>query len=134
MIWYFCKDFKHLLRVKMEQYGQKLDSFKEIVEKRVDAKTKVALRPHCYNCNIDQYYLQSCWLSATKTSIQGQWIKGAKVDRPKSRPKSQKYQLFGILKMLKTLKRLRKRRRKRNQINKTEKKRLRTLLRQLKLI
>ena len=38
----------------MEQRGLKLNSFKELVEKAVDAKVKAALRPRSYACKTDQ--------------------------------------------------------------------------------
>ena len=38
--------------VKIEQRGWKLDSFKELVKKTVDAKAKAALRPRFYNAMV----------------------------------------------------------------------------------
>ena len=57
MIWYFQKAFRPLVRVEIEQWGQELDSFKELVKKAVDAKAKIALQPHCYAHKIDQHCL-----------------------------------------------------------------------------
>ena len=55
MIRYFPKDLKPSVSVEIEQRGQKLDSFEEIVEKAVDAKIKVALRPGSYACETNQH-------------------------------------------------------------------------------
>ena len=38
----------------MEQCGQKLNSFEELVEKIVDVEAKAGLRPYFYACKIDQ--------------------------------------------------------------------------------
>ena len=43
----------------MEQRGQELNSFEEIVKKAIDAKAKVAFMPCFYACNIDQHCLQN---------------------------------------------------------------------------
>ena len=53
MIWYFREDLRPLMMVKMEQRGRELNSFKELVEKAVDAKAKAALRPRSYTCKTD---------------------------------------------------------------------------------
>ena len=39
------------MQVETKQRGQELDSFKEIVEKAVNAKAKAAIRPCYYVCN-----------------------------------------------------------------------------------
>ena len=39
------------MQVEIEQYGQELNSFEEIVKKTVNAKTKAAFRPFFYACN-----------------------------------------------------------------------------------
>ena len=57
MIWYFREGLRPSVRVKMEQRGQELNSFKELVEKAVDAEAKAALQPRFYACKIDQYCL-----------------------------------------------------------------------------
>ena len=72
----------------MKQRSQKLDSFKKIVEKAVDAKAKAIFRPCSYACDTDQYYLQGSWPSAAKTNIHGQSMKDLQVEKPK--PRSQK--------------------------------------------
>ena len=54
----------------MEQRGQELDSFEEIVEKTVNAKAKAALRPRSYTCKTDQHCLRGSRPSAAKTSAQ----------------------------------------------------------------
>ena len=58
MIWYFWEGFCPLVTVKMEQRGQELDSFEELVEKAVDAKAKAALRPRSYARKTDQHCLR----------------------------------------------------------------------------
>ena len=55
MIWYFWKSLRPLVRVKIEQQGQEFDSFKELVEKTVNAKVKATLPPYFYTCKTDQY-------------------------------------------------------------------------------
>ena len=54
------------MRVKMEQQGQELNTFKELVEKTVNARVKVALRPRFYACKTAQHYLRGSWPSAAK--------------------------------------------------------------------
>ena len=76
------------MQVKMEQRGRELNSFKEIVEKTVDAKAKAALRPRSYARNTNQHCLWGSWPFAAKTSAQGQPIKDPQIK--KSKPKSQK--------------------------------------------
>ena len=44
--------------VEIEQQGQELNNFKELVKKAVDAKVKAALRLCSYTCKINQYYFQ----------------------------------------------------------------------------
>ena len=43
MIRYFREGLRPSVRVEIEQRSRKLDSFKELVEKAVDAKAKAAL-------------------------------------------------------------------------------------------
>ena len=38
----------------MEQQGQELNSFKELVKKVVDAEAKAAFQPRSYPCKTDQ--------------------------------------------------------------------------------
>ena len=86
MIWYFRKGLCPSIRVEMEQRDRELNSFKELVEKTVDAEAKAALRPCFYTRKTDQYCLRGSRPSAAKASIQGQLIKDPKVEEPKSRP------------------------------------------------
>ena len=86
IIWYFRKGFRPSVKVEMEQCGQKLDSFKELVEKAVDAKAKAALWPRFYTCETDQCYLRGSRPSAAKVSTQGQPLKDPKVEEPKFKP------------------------------------------------
>ena len=73
------------MQVKMEQRGRELDSFKEIVKKAVITKAKATLRPCSYICNTDKHCFWGSWLSAAKTSTQGQPMKEPRVKEPKPR-------------------------------------------------
>ena len=86
MIRYFREGLRPSIRVKMEQRGRELNSFEELVEKTVETKAKAALRPRSYACETNQHCLQDSQSSAAKSSIQGQPIKDARVEKPKSRP------------------------------------------------
>ena len=90
MIWYFREGLRPLVRVEIEQRGQKLDSFEELVKKAVDAEAKAALWPRFYACKTNQYCFQGSWPSAAKTSTQGQPMKDSRVKKPKSRPQKSK--------------------------------------------
>ena len=48
MIRYFREGLRPSIRVKIEQRGRELNSFKELVEKAVDAKAKAALQLRSY--------------------------------------------------------------------------------------
>ena len=74
----------------MEQRGRKLDSFKELIKKAVNAKAKAALRPRSYARKTDQHCLQSSWPSTAKASIQSQPMKGPRFKKPKSKPQKLK--------------------------------------------
>ena len=74
----------------MEQRGRELDSFKKIVKKTVDAKTKTALRPRSYACNTNQHFFWGSRPSAAKTSTQGQSMKDKWVGEPNPRSHKQK--------------------------------------------
>ena len=89
MIWYFREDLRPLVRVKMEQRGQQLDSFEELVKKAVDAKAKATLWPRSYARKTDQYCFWGTRPSAGKASTQGQLIKEPRVEEPK-KPKELK--------------------------------------------
>ena len=69
MIWYFWEGFQPSVQVKMEQRGQELNSFEEIVEKAIDAEAKAALRPCSYARDTNQYCFRSSQSSAAKTKI-----------------------------------------------------------------
>ena len=57
MIRYFQEGLCPSIKVEIEQRGQELKSFEELVEKAVDAKAKAALRPRFYTCKTDQHCL-----------------------------------------------------------------------------
>ena len=86
IICYFRKGLRPLIRVEMEQRGQELNSFEELVKKTIDAKAKAALRPCSYAREIDEHYFRSSWPSAAKASTQCQPMKDPRVKKPKSRP------------------------------------------------
>ena len=68
MIRYFWKGFWRLIKDKIEDCGQELDSFEEIVEKAVNAEAKVSLKLYFYTCKTNQYCLQGSRPYATKAS------------------------------------------------------------------
>ena len=90
MIWYFQKGLRPSVRVKMEQCGQELNSFEELVEKAVDAKAKAAFRPYSHARETDQHCVQGSQPSTAKTSTQGQPMKDLRVEEPKSKPQESK--------------------------------------------
>ena len=73
----------------MEQRGQELNSFEELVIKAVDTKAKAALWPRSYACETDQHCLWGSWPSAAKASTQGQPMKDLRVEETK-KPKESK--------------------------------------------
>ena len=90
IIRYFREDLRPSVRVQMEQRGRELDSFKELVEKAIDAEAKATLRPRFYAREIDQYCLRGSRPLAAKASTQGQPMKDPRVEEPKSRPQESK--------------------------------------------
>ena len=90
MIWYFWEGLRPSVRIKIDQRGRELDSFKELVKNIVDAETKAALRPHSYARKTDQHYLRGSRPSAAKSSTQGQAMMDPRVEEPKSRPQKSK--------------------------------------------
>ena len=90
MIWYFREGLCPSVKGKMEQRGQELNSFKELVKKASNAKAKAALWPHFYACKTDQHCLRGSQLSTAKTSTQGQPMKDPRVEESKSRPQKSK--------------------------------------------
>ena len=86
MIWYFRGGLCPSVRVEMEQRGRELDSFKELVEKAVDAEAKATLRLRFYIYKTDQHCLRDSRPSAAKANTQGQPIKNPRVEEPKSKP------------------------------------------------
>ena len=67
-IWYLRKGVWLLVKVEMEQQDQELNTFKELIEKIVDAKAKTALRPRFYACETDQYCFPGSRPSTAKAS------------------------------------------------------------------
>ena len=94
MIWYFREGLRPLVRVEIEQRSQELDSFKELVEKTVNAKAKAAFWPRSYTYKIDQHCFQDSRPFAAKTNTQGQPIKDPRVEKTKSRPQKLKVLAF----------------------------------------
>ena len=58
IIRYFREGLKPSIRAEMEQYDHKLDSFKDTIQKTVDAKAKAVLRSHFAAHKTDQHYPQ----------------------------------------------------------------------------
>ena len=90
MIWYFRESLHHRIKVEIEQRGQKLNSFEELVKKAVGAKAKAALWPRSYICKTNQYYFRGSQSSAAKASTQDQPIKDPRFEKPKSKPQELK--------------------------------------------
>ena len=90
MIWDFGKGLWPSVRVEMEQRGQELDRFKELVKKTVDAKVKAALKPRSYICKTNQHCLWGSWPSAAKASTYIQLVRDPRVEKFKSRPQESK--------------------------------------------
>ena len=90
MIWYFQKGLCLSVRVKIEQRGQELNSFKELVKKTVDVEAKTALQPRSYACETDQNPLRGNRLLVAKASTKGQPMKDPKVKKSKSRTQESK--------------------------------------------
>ena len=45
MIWYFREGLRTSIRVQLNAWGQELDSWKEAIEKAINAKVKALLQP-----------------------------------------------------------------------------------------
>ena len=90
LIWYFREGLQTSVRVEIKQCSEKLDSFKELVEKTVDAEAKAALWPHSYAHKTNQYYLKGSQPSAAKTNSQSEPMKNPRVKKPKLRSQKSK--------------------------------------------
>ena len=94
MIRYFREGFRSSIRAEMEQRGRKLDSFKELVEKAVNAEAKAALRPRFYAWETDQHCPRDsrpAHSTTAKAQGQGSSMKDPRVEKPRSKlqkPKS----------------------------------------------
>ena len=53
MIQYYREGLRTSVKVEIDQRGQKLNSFKEVVKKAINAKAKTAFRPRSYACKTD---------------------------------------------------------------------------------
>ena len=67
----------------MEQRGQELNSFKQLVKKTVDTKVSAAIKPRSYARETDQHCLQNSCTAATKANTHGQSIKNSKIEKSK---------------------------------------------------
>ena len=94
MIWYFQEGFWLSIRVEIEQRGQELDSFEELIKKVVNVEAKAAFRPHSYAHKTDQHCLRGSRLSAAKASTQNQPMKDPRVEKPGSGPRKSKTLAF----------------------------------------
>ena len=83
MIQYFREGLCPSVKIEMEQRGQKLNSFQELVKKAVDVEAKAAIRPCSYARKTDQYCLRQSRPLAAKASTQGQPMKDPRVEEPK---------------------------------------------------
>ena len=83
IIWYFWDGLWLLIKVKIEHHGQKLNSFKEKIEKIVDNKAKATFRPCFYAGKTNQHSFWDSRPSAIKASTQSLLIKDSKVEKPK---------------------------------------------------
>ena len=86
MIRYFRESLKPSIWAKMEQHGRELDSFKDTIQKIVDAKTKMAFCPRFATRETDQNHPQGTRpANSTAAKSQGSPMKDPKVEKPKSR-------------------------------------------------
>ena len=83
MIWYFQEGFRLSVRVEIEQCGQELNSFEELVKKTVDGKAKAVCQPRSYVCKTNQHCFWGSRPSAAKASTLGQPMKDSRVEEPK---------------------------------------------------
>ena len=98
----------------MEQCGQELNSFEEIIEKTVDAKAKATFRPRSYACKTDQHYIRGSWPFAAKANTQSQLVKDPKVKEPKSRTQKLKVPALQCSNSAKTSKQAQKEKKKKD--------------------
>ena len=111
------------MQVEMEQSSQKLDEFKVIVKKTVNAEAKAAVRPCSYARNIDQHFFGVVGRQQPKPLSKISHWKTHRLKNLSPRLKSKKPQPFSTPIALRPPNRLRKkRRRKRNRKDATEKK------------
>ena len=68
MIQYFQEGLCPLLKVEMEQCGQELNSFKEVVKKAINAEAKAAFQPRSYARKTNQHCLRGSRPSVDKAS------------------------------------------------------------------
>lgn len=70
---YFWKVLKPSIKVKIDQHAHTLDSFEELVEKKVEIKAKAALQPGSYAHETDQRCLRRyCLAHINATNAQTQ--------------------------------------------------------------
>ena len=85
MICYFCKSLKFSIQAKIEQRGQKVDSFEKLMQKAVDVEGKAVLWPGFYICYTNQYYFRGSRPTHSITANilpQGYPIKDPQVEEP----------------------------------------------------
>ena len=66
----------------MEQRGQELDNWTEIIKKAVDVEAQASLQPSFYIKEIDQECLRGNWPNSTKASTQSNSIKDSRTEKP----------------------------------------------------
>lgn len=75
----------------MEQRGRELDSFKELIEKAVNAEAKATFRPCFYARETDQYcFRRSRPILSTTTKSQGNSMKDPRIEEPRTKPQKPK--------------------------------------------
>ena len=93
MIRYFRDGLIPSIWAEMEQCRRELNSFKELVEKAIDAKARAALRPRSYARETDQHCPRGSWPAhSTTAKAQGQGfsMKDPRVEEPRFKPQEPK--------------------------------------------
>ena len=85
VIMYFQEGLRPSIQAEMEQYGRELDSFKDTIQKAVDAEAKATFRPRSATRETNQHCPQGIRpANSTAAKSQGSLIKDPRVEEPKS--------------------------------------------------
>lgn len=94
MIRFFREGLKPSIKAQMEQRGRELDSWKELVEKAIDAEAKAGRQPTSFVREIDQrcpWDNRPAHTTAAKAPTQGSSsMRDPRVEEPKSKPQEPK--------------------------------------------